>query len=110
MDWILSIDRARNPIPRRVLVAGCGTGSEAFLLQNVLKDAEIVAVDFSSNSIRIARQSQAESSLRKRVRFVQADLTQSDFRRKVGGEFDLIVCHGVLFCAPAWVLIERCAP
>ena len=100
LDWILSIDRARAPIPRRVLVAGCGTGSEAFLLRNALKDAEIVAVDFSANSIRIARQSQTKSSNPKRIQFVKADLTQPGFRRTVGGEFDLIVCHGVLSYIP----------
>jgi SAM-dependent methyltransferase len=100
MDWILSIDRVRNPIPRRLLVAGCGTGSEAFLLQDVLKDAEIVAVDFSLKSIRIARQSQAKSLKPKRIRFIQADLTQPDFRRQIGGDFDLIVCHGVLSYLP----------
>jgi SAM-dependent methyltransferase len=95
MEWILSIDRVRNPVPR-VLVAGCGTGSEAFLLQDAMKDAEIVAVDFSSNSLRIARQSQAKSPAHQGVRFLKADLTEADFRRTVGGGFDLVICHGVL--------------
>src|SRR5688572_14431605 len=84
LDWILSIDRVRDPLPRRALVAGCGTGSEALLLQKALKDAEIVAVDFSPRSIRIARALQAESSVRRRVRFVRADLAQTSFRREVG--------------------------
>jgi SAM-dependent methyltransferase len=100
LDWILSIDRDRKSIPGRVLVAGCGTGSEAFMLQDALPKAEIVAVDFSSNSIRIARQTQAKSSPRKRIHFIKADLTQPDLQAVVGGEFDLVVCHGVLSYIP----------
>jgi len=100
MGWILSIDRVRNTIPRRVLVAGCGTGSEAFMLQRVLKDAEVVAVDFSANSLRLARQTQPKSATGRRVRFIKADLTQPDFCHAVGNDFDLIVCHGVLSYIP----------
>ncbi len=112
MGWMLSIDRVRQPLPRRVLVAGCGTGSEAFMLQRALKNAEVVAVDFSANSIRIARQTQPRSATGRRVRFIKADLTQPDFRRAVGGEFDLIVCHGVLSYIPKPVValknLARC--
>jgi len=107
MGWMLSIDRVRNPLPRRVLVAGCGTGSEAFMLQRALKDAEVVAVDFSANSIRLARQTQPKSATGKRVRFIKADLTQPGFCRAIGGEFDLIVCHGVLSYIPKPVVALR---
>jgi SAM-dependent methyltransferase len=100
LDWILSIDRDRKSIPRRMLVAGCGTGSEAFMLQDALPKADVVAVDFSANSIRIARQTQAKSSARKRLHFIKADLTQPDLQAVVGGEFDLVVCHGVLSYIP----------
>jgi len=96
LEWILSLDREGAPRPRRALVAGCGTGSEAFLLQRALKATEIVAVDFSARSIREAKKAQAGSSSLKRIRFMEADLADSGFPRKVGGEFDLIVCHGVL--------------
>ena len=104
MGWMLSIDRAGHPIPRRVLVAGCGTGSEAFMLQRALKNAEVVAIDFSANSIRLARQTQPTSATGKRVRFIKADLTQPGFCRAVGGAFDLIVCHGVLSYIPKPVM------
>ena len=107
MGWMLSIDRARHLLPRRVLVAGCGTGSEAFMLQRALKNAEVVAVDFSANSIRIARQTQPGSATGRRVRFIKADLTQPGFRRAVGGEFDLIVCHGVLSYIPKPVVVLK---
>src|SRR5688572_6770590 len=94
LAWMLAIDDLR-PSPRRVLVAGCGTGAEVFRLQAALPDAEIVAVDFSARSIRIARQTQVKSQ-RHRARFVAADLTDPDFQKTVGAGFDFIVCHGVL--------------
>jgi SAM-dependent methyltransferase len=100
MEWMLSIDREPNEAPRRVLVAGCGTGSEAFLLRDALPQAEIVAVDFSANSIRIARRSQAKSARYQGIRFLQADLTRPGLGRATGGNFDLVVCHGVLSYIP----------
>jgi SAM-dependent methyltransferase len=100
LEWILSIDRQRLPNPRRVLVSGCGTGGEAFLLKNALPDAAIVAVDFSARSIREAKKGQASSALLKRIQFVEADLTAPGLLHQVGGEFDLIVCHGVLTYIP----------
>ena len=107
LAWILSLDRGPVPKPRRALVAGCGTGSEAFLLQRALKEAEIVAVDFSARSLREARKAQAGSSSLKRIRFMEADLTDSGLSRKVGGDFDLILCHGVLSYIPRPALTLR---
>src|SRR4051812_23458035 len=57
MEWIQALwrpnDRALKL--RRILVAGCGTGREAFALQRRFPAAKIVAVDFSPRSIGIAR-------------------------------------------------------
>src|SRR3954451_767082 len=44
--------------PTRILVAGCGTGDEAFSMRRRFPGAEIVAFDFSERSIAIAKQSE----------------------------------------------------
>ena len=51
LKWIQAIGRPGRPKPERVLVAGCGTGAEAFVLRRQLPKAEIVAVDFSPRSM-----------------------------------------------------------
>lgn len=100
LEWILSMYREGAARPRQVLTAGCGTGSEAFLLQQALREAKIVGADFSARSICEARKAQARSPFLKRIRFVEADLADPGFSEKVGGEFDLVVCHGVLSYIP----------
>src|SRR5262245_64417690 len=52
--WIKAIWQRQQPL-RRILVAGCGTGSEACALCRRFPDAEIVAIDFSPRSIRAAK-------------------------------------------------------
>jgi SAM-dependent methyltransferase len=55
LNWMQGIGRPGSLKPQRVLVAGCGTGVEAFRLRRELPNAEIVAVDFSPRSIAVAR-------------------------------------------------------
>src|ERR1700746_4056500 len=43
LPWIKTIWQRRQPA-NRILIAGCGTGSEAFALRNRFPDAEIVAI------------------------------------------------------------------
>src|SRR5205809_7764728 len=45
----------RVRVPERILVAGCGTGMEAFAIARRLKHSDVVGVDFSPRSIAIAR-------------------------------------------------------
>src|ERR1700745_1297516 len=45
---------------KKVLIAGCGTGAEAFRMRWLQPDAEILAVDFSPRSIAIGRKLQRE--------------------------------------------------
>ena len=96
--WLASFWRpgASSFRPRRVLVAGCGSGREAFALARRLPDAAIVAVDFSPRSIRLARASQRRLPFARRIRFVVADLGRPGLARTTGGAFDFISCHGVL--------------
>ena len=90
-----------NTAPRRILVAGCGAGSEAFAMQRKFPRAEIVAVDFSPRSIAIARDLQRRDRKMRRIKFVVGDLAAPSLARKTGRGFDFASCHGVLSYIPA---------
>ena len=96
MEWINSVWQSERPSPRRILVAGCGTGLEAFALRRRFPGAEIVAVDFSPRSIAAARDAQEASRRARRIRFLVADLADRRFASLAGGGFDFVSCHGVL--------------
>ncbi len=100
LTWMQRIGRPGRPSPQRVLVAGCGTGTEAFAVRREWPDAEIVAVDFSPRTIAVARRVQRAERLVNPITFLAADLTDSALARVTGGEFDLITCHGVLSYIP----------
>jgi len=80
----------------RILVAGCGTGHEAARLATELPGAEVVAVDFSAESIAIAEDMKREG-FPGRVQFEVADLTR-DLSRF--GAFDFVTCNAVADYAP----------
>lgn len=96
LEWMLALGRPGQTRPRRVLVAGCGLGVEAFVLRKKLPEAEIVGVDFSARSIAEAKRLQRADGLAKPIEFRVADLTDPMLAEKTGDEFDLITCHGVL--------------
>jgi SAM-dependent methyltransferase len=102
LKWINALWRPEcgSLFPRRILVAGCGTGSEAFNLQRRIPHAQIVAVDFSLRSIAIARQLARRAPEMRGIRFVAGDLASPGLAAKVGGDFDFISCHGVLSYIP----------
>ncbi len=104
--WMQAIGRPGCPEPRRILVAGCGTGPEAFQIQRHFPKAEIVAVDFSPRSIALAKRLQKAIGTPRPIEFRVADLTDPDLAAKTGGDFDLATCHGVLsyITEPARVL------
>ena len=80
--WISAVAQPSPNPPRRILVAGCGTGSEAFAMRRRFPRAEIVAVDFAERSIRIAQRLQKRSAATRDIRFLQADLTSADVLRE----------------------------
>jgi len=86
----------------RVLVAGCGTGNEAFNLARALPKCQVVGVDFSERSVAIANKWRDASEIGN-VSFLQADLTADDLPDLLAehGPFDLISCHGVISYIPA---------
>jgi SAM-dependent methyltransferase len=101
LRWMLRLDRAEPLVPQRILVAGCGTGLEALQLARKFKAAEIMGIDFSPHSIQLAQQQKKALLPSSRVCFQNADLSDPQFRHRVGYEpFDLIVCHGVLSYIP----------
>ncbi len=85
---------------RKILVAGCGSGNEAFAIRSKFPDCEIVGADFSPRPIAVARQLQKKYSKRKPIRFVVADLTSAGFADAVGTGFDFISCNGVITYIP----------
>lgn len=100
LKWMQALGRPDYSSPERVLVAGCGTGLEAFAIRRQLPKAEIVAVDFSPRSIAIARRLQRSAGAGKPIAFQVADLADSNLGKEIGGGFDLITCHGVLSYIP----------
>ncbi len=100
LKWMQALGRTGQPTPERVLVAGCGTGAEAFVMRRRMPRAEIVAVDFSPRSIAIAQRLQRSVDLGKPIAFRVADLTATNWMQTTGDDFDLITCHGVLSYLP----------
>lgn len=100
LDWILAVSDPQNPPAERILVAGCGVGSEAFAFARRFPRAEVVGVDFSPRSIETARRLQRKLPGCDRIRFEVADLTDPALPEITGGEFDLVSCHGVLSYIP----------
>ncbi len=99
-EWIGALWQPALGLPRRILVAGCGTGVEAFSLARRFPDTDIVGVDFSPASIGVARAVQKRDSRARQIRFVVGDITSSRFGRSVGEGFDFVSCHGVLSYLP----------
>lgn len=95
VNSLLWAGRRRYDRTFRVLDAGCGTGDNTMFLGEQLRGtgAEIVALDFSTASLAIARERAAVRGL-DGVRFVHAPIEDAP---ALGlGEFDFIVCSGVL--------------
>jgi SAM-dependent methyltransferase len=109
LEWVNAFGRmdARNRMPARVLMAGCGAGTEAFNMRRRLPDAEIVAVDFSKRSIALAKRLQYRAREMRNIRFIAGDLADPRLPARLGGEFDLIICHGVLSYIPGPARVMR---
>ena len=100
LKWMQAVGRPGRSAPQRVLVAGCGTGVEAFVMRRRLPTAEIVAVDFSPRSIVWAQRLERATDGVRPITFRVGDLTDRKIADVVGGDFDLITCHGVLSYLP----------
>ena len=102
MQWINALWKPGpgNRECKRILIAGCGTGAEAFRMQRGQPGAEIVAVDFSPRSIAIARRLQRRAPRMRTIRFRVADLAKPGLSGSLGRDFDFVSCHGVLSYIP----------
>lgn len=78
--------------PRRILVAGCGTGFEPLLLARMYPEVQILALDLSRRSLAYAVRMGRELELHN-VRFLHADLLSLD---ALGERFAVIEAMGVL--------------
>lgn len=95
-DWLRAMLGADRTWPRRILVAGCGTGPEAFALRRMFPRADIVGIDYAAGSIRVAQRQQRRAAVTRDIHFLCADLTAEGLPDRVGRDFDFISCHGVL--------------
>lgn len=100
IEWINAVWQPCRHSPERILVAGCGTGTEAFALRRRFPHSEIVGVDFCRRSISVARRAQEQASSFRSIRFLAADLASRRSMEIAGNSFDFISCHGVLSYIP----------
>lgn len=73
LEWFFGIVGAHRPLPlRRVLLLGCGQGSDALKVARSRQADEIVAIDLSAAALDRARADAQAAGLA--VRYVQADM------------------------------------
>lgn len=77
----------------RILVVGCGT-FEPLAVALANQDAQITAIDISAKSLQTLRQRLTLFFMNKRVNLINQDVLQA--RKEELGEFDYIICTGVL--------------
>lgn len=81
-----------EPAPRRILIAGCGTGWHAVAVATRYPGATMLAIDLSATSLAFAAR-RAEALGLERIRFARADILRLD---EIGERFDLIESGGVI--------------
>jgi len=103
IDWIDALRPAASDNAltfKHILVAGCGTGNEAFQMKNRFPDAKITAVDYSEESIGIAQNYQNEHPNYADINFEVGDLTADKGKWVKTDHYDFITCHGVISYIP----------
>lgn len=78
----------------RVLELGCGTGELSIKLLNHCPEAHLVALDYSSRMIDVAKAKLAQAQLEQRVTFIQGDFgawAKGDLSQAIGTDFDACV-------------------
>ncbi len=93
-DINLDIDFTKISFSKKteILIAGCGTGQHAITTASKYKNANILALDLSFNSLGYAKRKAKELNC-KNINFIQGDLLDL---RKLNKKFDIIESVGVL--------------
>lgn len=87
--------------PNRILDLGTGTGALALTFAQKYPDAEVLAVDKSSEALELARENAELNHLGNRVTFVE-----SDWWTGVDGSFDLVVSNPPYLTEKEWEAAE----
>lgn len=90
VNWLSSLLREQEFVPRRVLDFGCGTGMSLSLLADILEAEEVTGLDTSEESLAVARE--AVGSRPVRLATPASYLPQEDL--------DLVFCNGVFHHIP----------
>jgi SAM-dependent methyltransferase len=77
----------------RILDAGCGSGVSTEYLLHLNPQAQVIGIDLSAGTLKVAQERCQRSGVSDRVEFQQLSLFDAD---QLPGEFDLINCVGVL--------------
>jgi SAM-dependent methyltransferase len=94
-EWVeRTVDRVLDPLPKRVLEIGCGTG---MLLLRVARHCEYVGVDFSAEALAYV-QSRLDAEGLRNVTLAQST---ADDLSAVEGTFDLVVLNSVVQYFPS---------
>ncbi len=90
----LDIDLTKIKFSKKaeILIAGCGTGQHAITTASKYKNAEILALDLSFNSLAYAKRKADELNCRN-INFIQGDLLDL---KKMNKKFDIVESVGVL--------------
>jgi tetratricopeptide (TPR) repeat protein/SAM-dependent methyltransferase len=81
-----------SPESPEILIAGCGTGSDAVQVVQSFKNAKILAIDMSMTSLAYAKRATKEFGI-ENIEFRQADILELGTMDR---QFDVIVSGGVL--------------
>jgi release factor glutamine methyltransferase len=76
--------------PKRILDIGTGSGAIALALKNKFTKAEVVAIDFSSEALKVAEENAFLHSLD--VTFLNKDMSQFEDMKDLG-KFDLVISN-----------------
>ncbi|MGZ3236450.1 MAG: tetratricopeptide repeat protein, partial [Burkholderiaceae bacterium] len=83
---------AHSPDTPEILIAGCGTGSDAVQVVQSFKNAKVLAIDMSLTSLAYAKRATQEFGINN-IEFRQADILELG---SLDRQFDVIVSSGVL--------------
>jgi release factor glutamine methyltransferase len=87
------LDRLAHDRPLKILDIGTGTGAIALALAAHLPQAEITAIDLSSEALEIARENALTHHLDYRIHFLKSDLLAALHQEEQTTAFDAIVSN-----------------